>query len=53
MSTPAFASNPRPEMRIRLVGGPDFFERLIEGAALVIPHSNKHAMIKKAHEVTG
>src|SRR5580704_2988127 len=48
MSTPTFGSNPRPDTRIPLVGGPDFLERAMEGAALATPQSSKHAKHRKA-----
>jgi hypothetical protein len=51
MSTPTFGSNPRPETRIRLVGGPVFFDRVMEGAALAMPQSSKHATDKNARNL--
>jgi hypothetical protein len=53
MSTPTFGSKPRPETRIPLVGGPDFLERVMEGAALAIPQSSEHAKNRKAKKVIG
>src|ERR1700687_5095104 len=51
MSTPAFGSKPRPDTRIRLVGGPDFFERVMEGTALAIPQSSEHTVIRQKKKV--
>jgi formate-dependent phosphoribosylglycinamide formyltransferase (GAR transformylase) len=48
MSTPVFGANPRPDTRIRLVGGPVFFERVIEGVALARAQSSMQVADKKA-----
>jgi len=47
----AWAKFSRTVTRILLVGGPDFFERVMEGAALAIPESDKHATNRKARKV--
>jgi hypothetical protein len=53
MSTPTFGANPRPETRIWLVGGPVFLERVMEGVALAIVESSRHAMNRDARNVIG
>jgi hypothetical protein len=53
MSTPTLGSKPRPETKILLVGGPDFFERVMEGAALAVPQSSKHAPNTNARTAIG
>src|SRR5271170_7197745 len=52
ISTPTFDSKPRPETRIRLVGGPVFFEREMEGVARASPLNSDHARNRMAKKVT-
>ncbi len=53
MSTPTFRSKPRPETKTLLVGGPDFLESVMEGAALAIPQSSKDATNRRRKRVIG
>src|SRR5579872_3036043 len=52
MSTPTFGPKPRPETRIRLVGGPDFLDKVMDGTARAIPQNSKHATNRKEKKMT-
>jgi len=43
MSTPTLGSKPLPETRISLVGGPVFFESVIDGAAKAVADRRRNA----------
>src|ERR1700690_622263 len=47
MSTPTFASKPAPETRTLLVGGPFFFDRVIDGVAVHALENKRHATREK------
>jgi hypothetical protein len=51
MSTLALGVKPRPETRMRVVGGPVFLERVMDGAALATPQSSRQAEDRRARKL--